>query len=275
MKPWLVLVTLFSLLVPASAQALPTLLIADQSGLRPIAIFEGDKFFAPSQDTERQALLGQAILKESPELPLFYNGQQATSFKLESFQPTPPRCSGSGYWLGQSLDPLLRPMLAFSPDFPGPRKYVGTYPTERFDSLAIELSRKAYQRQKVPAAQLKYLSVKRVEPFTLMNGARVMVSVESEIKSPGKECPEYQLLLLIEKVGRRYLSVLERLSHNTKACTRFQFLSTFATGSTVDKLALRGSNSEAAWYDIYQAQYLGGLKQVYHGGGHSCGGREN
>ncbi len=270
MNKWILLSGLCALLLGTPATALPTLMVANTDGLRPIALYEANKFLEPMQAPDKQVILGDLIRSQSPELPLFYNGQEATRFRIGGFEATSAQCKGAGVWSGQSNQPIDRPMLAFSPDFPGPRNYIGTYPTEKFDALAKQLSSKVYLNHKVSKEQLKQLQIRRIEPFTLLNGARVMVAVESEIQSKRRDCPEHHLLLLIEKVGRRYLTVLEKFSNNSKSCTRFQFLSTFATSSTVDKLALYGSNANAHWYDLYQAQYLGGLKPVFHGGGHSC-----
>ncbi|HEY9841999.1 MAG: hypothetical protein ACAI44_24625 [Candidatus Sericytochromatia bacterium] len=253
-----------------SAAAIPALLVTSPEGLRPIAIYEGNKFFQPAQNLREQELLGKDLLERSRDLPLFFNGEEKNAFALSEFRLTPPPCSGGGLWAGTTKHPLTRPLLSFTPDFPGPRRYIGSYPSSSFNKLADQMSRKVYQAHKVPAAKLAGLKIRHIDPFTLINGTRILVSVESDIFPVERSCPDYNLLMVFEKVGLRYKVVLERFRHNTRDCAGYRLLGSFASGPTIDKLVVQGSSPTASWYDIFQIQAFGGLKQVYHGGGHSC-----
>ncbi len=255
----------------AAAAAVPALLVSTPEGIRPVAIYDGGKFFAPSSNRERQELLGKDLIDRSRELPLFYNGENFTYFHLESFEATPARCSGAGLWRGRTDKSNMRPMLAFSQDFPGPRRYVGSLPATTFSSIATQMSKAGFQRKRVPASALAKFKVRRVEPFTLMNGTRVMVAVEADIFSPARSCPDYHQLLIIEKVGRRWQTQLEHFRHNTvNDCASYQLLGSFGTDNQIDSLAIQGSSLDARWYDLYQTKAFGGLTRIFHGGGHSC-----
>lgn len=253
------------------AQAVPAMLVTTPEGLRPVAIYDGGKFFAPSTNRERQEIWGKDLLAQSRELPLYYNGENINLFRLERFEATPARCSGAGLWHGRADKNLSRPLMAFTPGFPGPRRYVGSLPPATFNGISQSMSKAAFQRRRVPAAQLNKLKVRRVEPFTLMNGTRVMVAVESDIFSPARSCPDYHQLLIIEKVGRRWQTQLEHFRHNTgKDCASYRLLGSFGTDNQIDSLAIQGSSADARWYDFYQTKAFGGLTQIFHGGGHSC-----
>lgn len=271
----LLLAGLLSLSATGAAQAVPALLAATPDGLHPIAIYEGNSFFQPARDPAEQKLLGKDLLKRTTQLPLFFNGEQRSLFQLKAFQSMSKGCTGPGLWTGKPQDTLPRPMLAFSPDFPGPRHYVGSYPSSSFNAIANQLTRKIYQAHKVPAAQLASLKVRRIDPFTLLNGTRVLVSVESDIYPAERSCPEYSLLLIFEKVGRRYQPLLERFRHNTaNSCANYRLLGTFASSPTIDKIVIQGNGPDASWFDLFQlpSQVIptGSLKQIFHGGGYSC-----
>lgn len=270
MQRWLS-AALAALLIPAgSASAMPVMLVATPEGMRPIAIYEGGKFFAPSADRSHQDLLGKDLLGRSRDLTLYFNGEALNRFRLDSFAPTPARCSGSGLWPGSPEKKLARPMLAFTPDFPGPRRYVGSLPATSFASVAQQMSRKVYQSKRLSAAVLSKVKIRKTEAFTLMNGMRTFVAVESDVFSPARSCPDYSLLLILEQIGRRWQTQLQHFRHNTKDCANYRLVGTFGTGNSIDQLAIQGSSPDARWYDLYQAQPFGGLKQVFHGGGHSC-----
>ena len=129
--------------------------------------------------------------------------------------------------------------------------------------------------QRVPAASLASLKIRRIDPFTLLNGTRVLISVESDVFPAERSCPEYNLLLIFEKIGLRYQPLLERFRHNTpKSCASYRLLGSFASGPTIDKIVIQGASPGANWFDLFQlpAQVVpgGGLRQIFHGGGYSC-----
>ncbi|PKL75387.1 MAG: hypothetical protein CVV27_15635 [Candidatus Melainabacteria bacterium HGW-Melainabacteria-1] len=258
------------MLLAQPASAVPALLVATPEGLRPVAIIEGDKFFPPAREARLQQILGNDLLEAKRELPLFENGEERMMFQLERFQVSPPGCAGAGLWLGKPERPLDRPLLSFSPDFPGPRRYVGNLPVAAYTKLAQEMSLKVYRAKRLSEPLLNAVKVRKLEAFTLMNGTRNFVSVASDVFSPAKACPDYSLLLILEKIGRRWQTQLEHFRHNTKDCAQYSLVGSFGTGSKIDKLAVQGSSPTARWYDLYQAQSFGGLKKIFHGGGHSC-----
>lgn len=267
----LLLAALLSSSVAGAAGAVPVLLAAAPDGIHPIAMYEGDKFFQPARDPAEQKILGRQLLDKGPELPLFFNGEQQARYRLEDFESMSGNCLGAGRWLGKPERPLPRPLLAFTPDFPGPRHYVGSYPSSSFNATAQQLTRKVYQAHKVPAAALASLKIRRIDPFTLLNGTRVLIAVESDIFPAARSCPDYTLLLIFEKVGLRYQPLLERFRHNSsQSCASYHLLGSFASGPTIDKLVVQGVGPRAGWFDIFQLQGFGGLMQRFHGGGYSC-----
>lgn len=244
------------------------LYVASPQGLFPVARYlpQTQSFSAPSSDP----VVAKALLEDIRELPLYLNGEIQDYFRPQQFVEPSKQCSGYGAWRGSSEKRHKYPLLAFSSDFSGVRQYLGNYPTSQFNQVALQHSRQAYQRHGRKPDELKRLKAIRIQPFTLENGTRLLVAVESLIQTPGKSCPEFTLLLLLEKVGRRYVTRLERYRHNQKSCAGYRFVSSFATDNSIDNLLIQGQMEGASWYDIFQARKSGALEQVFHGGGHKC-----
>lgn len=254
------------------AAAEPLLLVGEGNSVRPIARYDATsgRFSAPPSDAAAQLPLGTALLERTPQLPLLLNGELRNYFHMQRFVPVASGCTGHGLWEGRLQQPTAGPGLGFTPDFPGPREYIGSYPTSRFASVAQSMTQASYRQHKVPAALLKHLRVQRVVPFVLYNGLRPFFAVESVVQQPGKDCPPYSQLLVVEQVGRRYVTRLDRFRHNSGSCAGYRLLSSFATGPRIDKLLVQGRGEGAAWYDILQINPTGNFVQVYHGGGHRC-----
>lgn len=267
---WRVVLTAGLLSAPAVAE--PLLLFGEGHSLRPIARYDqrSQRFSAPPALPVEQLPVGNALLERTPQVPLLLNGELRHYFQLQRFVPVAAGCTGHGVWEGPVQQPVLGPSLGFTPDFPGPREYIGSYPTHRFASVAHTMTQASYRQHKVPAALLPHLRVQRVVPFVLYNGTRPFFAVESAVQQPGKDCPPYSQLLVVEQVGRRYVTRLDRFRRNAGSCAGYRLVSSFATGPRIDKLVLQGRGEGAAWYDILQLPPSGGFVQVYHGGGHRC-----
>lgn len=245
-------------------------------GLEPVALVDPltQKLSSPSREYRTAQDFFQKSLPLSSELELFQNGEVKNLFTSGPYQFSQERCTGSGVFQGnfKHSDKSLMPLLAFSSAFPGPRKYPGAYPSQRFDQIARQLTLETYQKRGVKAAQLKQLRIRKILPFALDNGASIQFAVSSVIGSGASACPSHSLLLVVEKVGRRYVRRLEkyRADQGKGACFAYDFLSSFATGPSVDKILIQGSSRTARWYEILQRQNLGAYKTLYTGGGRSC-----
>ncbi|MGV3523416.1 MAG: hypothetical protein ACO1RX_04290 [Candidatus Sericytochromatia bacterium] len=263
--------SLSSLLAQAVA-AEPLLLFGEGQSLRPIARYDtrSDRFSAPPVSPAEQVPVGAALLEGTRQVPLLLNGELRHYFPLQRFVPVAPGCTGHGLWESPGQQPALSFGLGFTPDFPGPREYIGSYPTSRFAAVAQTMTQASYRQHKVPAALLAHLRVQRVVPFVLYNGTRPFFAVESAVQQPGKDCPPYSQLLVVEQVGRRYVTRLDRFRRNAGSCAGYRLISSFATGPRIDKLVLQGRGDGAAWYDILQLPPSGEFVQLYHGGGHRC-----
>lgn len=263
---------------PTSALDTPTALYVGypMEGLEPVALVDpvSQKLSPPSREYRTAQDYFQTSLPLGSELELFQNGEVKNLFTTGPYLFTLDRCAGSGIFQGRfkHTDKSLVPLLAFSAGFPGPRKYPGSYPSQRFDQIARKLTLETYQKHGVKPAQLKQLRIRKILPFALDNGTSIQFAVSSVIGSGASACPSHSLLLVVEKVGRRYVRRLEkyRADQGKGACFAYDFLSSFATGPSVDKILIQGSSRTARWYEILQKQNLGDYKTLYTGGGRSC-----
>lgn len=268
------------LALPALAQlnaVTPALYVGyPMEGLEPVALVDPqtEKLSPPSREFRAAQAFFQQSLPLSTELELFQNGEVKNLFTSGPYFFSQERCSGSGIFQGsfKHSDKSLVPLLAFSPGFPGPRKYPGAYPSHRFDQIARQLTLETYQKHGVKGAQLKQLRIRKILPFALDNGASIQFAVSSVIGTGASACPSHSLLLVVEKMGRRYVRRLEkyRSDKGKGACFAYDFLSSFATGPKVDKILIQGTSRTARWYEILQRQNQGAYKTLYTGGGRSC-----
>ncbi len=257
------------LFLTSAAQANPSLLISSPEGLRPIANYDikQKRFLAPSRQISQQEILGQDLLKTNPLWPLYAQGEIQNYFRWQQFQINTPPCVGSGFGQGSYERSLKQPLLGFSSEFPGVRRYIGSYPSQSFNDVAQRMSQSAYRKHGISTQQVKSLQMLKVQPFTLYNGSRVLIAAQSQLKAPGRDCPPYNLLLIFEKVGRRYQTRLERFRRNSDQCGGNRFISSLATDNQVDKIVLQAQAAGAQWYDIFELGQSS-FKSVFHGGGH-------
>lgn len=225
------------------------------------------KFTAPERSLSAQKSLDHSMQRESLELKMQLNGELRNYFQHGAFVPSDSQCVGAGRWTGRYRTLWKRPLIAFSQMFPGIRNYPGNYPTRAFNAQAQKMSREAYQRRKIASNQMRII---QTIPFTLLNGKRTFFVVSSEIAASGKEpgCGQHSLFLLIEKVGRRYLTRHERYQNNLKTCISHHFVSSFTTDNTIDQILLMSQSNQAQWFDILKYTSSSGFKQIYHGGGY-------
>lgn len=251
----------------SSAQALESLLVALPGEVRPIALWESEtgQFRSPPRTQAAQQLLGASLNKT--RFSVYDSGEERNQFNARRFQTTPAKCTGSGAWKGQYRTPLKQAHLAFTPGFPGVRSYVGSFPGKIFEKQALKLTLKAYRGHGVKS--LNQLKILKLQGFTLNNGLRKLFAVQSEIRGAGA-CPDHTLLLIGEKVGRSYRTVLERYRRNQNDCGRYFFLGSFATTMQVDKIAVMGQQDNARWYDLFHFPTGKPAQQIFHGGGHQC-----
>lgn len=254
----------------SAAQANPTLMITSSEGLRPIAHYDikQQRFLAPSREIAQQEILGQHLLKGNRLWPLYAQGEIQNYLRLQQFQTSSPPCVGSGYVQGTYERPHKQTLLGFSSDFPGARRYIGSYPSQSFNDAALRLSQAAYRKHGISTQQVNHVQMLNTQPFTLYNGSRLLVAAQSQIKASGQDCPPYNLLLIFEKVGRRYQTRLERFRRNEGQCGSNRFISSLATDKQVDKIVLQAQAAGARWYDIFELGQTG-FKSVFHGGGHA------
>ncbi len=252
------------------ALATPMVMVVNSDGLRPVALYDGKKFTAPSRDLTLQKKLGAKLLDQVRELPLYRNGEVQNYFRPNRFEPTPEGCTGSGLWQGGLERKIRRPLLTLSPDFKGSKRYMGNYPDTRLVSVADQFAQKAFRARGFSMAALKRFRVNKRIPFTLNNGTRYFVAVEAEIRhAKNRPCPEANVLLILEKVGRYYRQRLIKYRKNTEDCGTFRFISSFATHKTSNHILVQGLASGARWYDIFAVTQTG-FKPRFHGGGHVC-----
>lgn len=282
MRPWLLLCSLLLLgfqpqeHVPMDTSP-PALYVAyPLGGLEPVALFDSvrQQLVAPPQDRQESLSFFQKNLPLFTELELFLNGEVKNLLTTGPFREPAPSCKGSGMFAGRfrHTDRTLVPLIAFSKDFPGPRRYPGNYPASHLKTIALRLSRETYRRHHVPANQLKQLHIRRIVPFTMDNGASVQFAVSSTLGKGTSPCPNHSLLLVVEKLGRRYLRRVEKYhaDQNQKHCMAHDFISSFATDAVVDKILIQGISRQARWYEVLQRQPQGTYRSIYHGGGYSC-----
>lgn len=261
-----------------SAQNMPATLYVGypMEGLEPVVLVDpvSQKWSPPSREFRIAQDFFQRSLPLSSELELFQNGEVKNLFTSGPYQFSQERCTGSGLFQGhfKHSDKSLMPLLAFSYGFPGTRKYPGSYPSQRFDDIARKLTLETYHKRGVKSAQLKQMVIRKILPFALDNGTSIQFAVSSVVGTGASACPSHSLLLVVEKVGRRYVRRLEKYRSNQgkSACFAYDFVSSFATGPSVDKILLQGTSRTARWYEILQRQNQGAYKTLYTGGGRSC-----
>ncbi|PIQ23742.1 hypothetical protein COW36_20400 [bacterium (Candidatus Blackallbacteria) CG17_big_fil_post_rev_8_21_14_2_50_48_46] len=250
-------------------------------GLEPVALLElqSQKLKNPPENLRESLDYFQKNLPLGSDLELFLNGEVKNMFYTGPYQEPAPNCRSFGSFQGKfkHADKNLTPLLAFSAGFPGPRKFPGAYPSHHFDQQARKMTLEAYRRHGVKGALLNQIRIRRITPFLMENGASTQFAVSSVIGGGTNACPSHSLLLVIEKMGRRYLTRVEkyRADLNQGKCFAFDFISSFATGPVVDKLLLQGTSRTARWYEVLQRQNTGNYQTVFTGGGKNCLSKKN
>lgn len=245
-------------------------------GLEPVALYDPlrQRLVAPPQDLRQSLDYFHKNLPLSTELELFLNGEPKNLLITGPFREPAPACKGAGSFEGRfrHTDRALIPLIAFSAGFPGPRRYPGNYPSTRFEQTAMQLTLETYRRHRVPPALLKQVRIRRIVPFTMDNGASIHFAVSSTIGSEASACPAHSLLLVVEKLGRRYLRRIEkyRADQGKGSCMAYDFISSFATDAVVDKILIQGSSRRARWYEVLQRRPQGDYRSIYSGGGRAC-----
>jgi hypothetical protein len=263
----------------ARMPALPVLYVADPlDGLQPVAVFNPDthRLMDPLTLYPESVAHFQQYLPLASELQLYRNGEIKNRLFSGPFHGPEASCRGTGVFEGRFLHTAsaLGPLLAFSADFPGPRQYPGDYPVSHFQGVARQLVVESLRKRGVAAAHLHQLQIRQIIPFTLENGASIQFAVTAALVASPLACPAHSLLLVIEKVGRRYVRRLEKYQ-TAGVCQSYDFVSSFATGPLIDKILLRGRTPTARWYEVWQHQAFGGYQQVYRGGESRCHAKKN
>lgn len=253
---------------PPDAPAL--VLVGLPNALVPAAVYDSQsqKFQAPQGAIPSERGWSESLRQQSSDLKMLLNGELRNYFRRQDFRPYPTSCAGVGLWPGSYQRPWQRPLLAFSHTFPGPRNYAGNYPTVQFNAIARQWSQAAYRRHGI--THFEHLHLQAITPFTLLNGQRLYFAVSSEIAAPGSEpgCGSASLLLIVEKLGRRFVTRLERYRHDPKNCVSNHFVSSFATGPEINLMMLMGQSKTARWFDILRLNAAGKFDTRYHGGGY-------
>jgi hypothetical protein len=266
-------------ILPAQAQKnqpLSLYVAYPMEGLEPVVLVDPDTqaMQSPVRDFRDAQAYFQKSLPLGTDLELFQNGELKNLFTSGTYQFGKESCKSSGSFQGsfKHTDRSLVPLLAFAPGFPGPRKYPGAYPSHKFDKIASKLTYDAYKKHGLTPTQLKQIRIRKILPFTLDNGTSIQFAVSSILGSGATVCPSHSLLLVVEKIGRRYVARIEkyRADQGKGDCFAYDFLSSFATGPRVDKILLQGSSRTARWYEILQRQTMGAYRSIYTGGGRSC-----
>lgn len=251
------------------AHATPMLLVNEGEGLRPVALWVNDDFAPPPTQREAQDALGRDLLAAYREFPLFLNGEIQNYFYPELFQPAPAQCTSYGLWTGNIERSLTRPLLTMTPDFPGSKRYAGNYPDKALLAAVVPLAQKAFVSKGFQKKDLQRFRTRQSTAFTLVNGTRYFAAIEAEIRHPQNPCPEASALMVIEKVGRRYVQRLLNFRRNTTDCGTYRFVSSFATDNRTHHILIQGIANGARWYDIYAWQNER-FSQRFHGAGHNC-----
>jgi hypothetical protein len=243
-------------------------------GLEPAAFYDRvkNRFLAPPQTPEAIDGALSYFLQPDAEITGYIHGEARSRFRLKRHETTRCRSFGQihGTW-AYPASPLKNPQIGFSSAFPGPREYIGTYPTQAFNAPARQLTLKLYERMGVAKNELPRVQTKTLTPLSMLNGTSVLLAVQSELPSPPgahNACPNATAFQLIEKVGRRFVVRAEKfMPLKQEACRNYQLISSFGTDKTIDQLLLRGSDLQHHWYEVYKRNAKGAYVQVYKGGG--------
>lgn len=249
--------------------AAPLLLVHEGEGLRPVALWINEDFAAPPSQVELQKSMGSSLLSTQREFPLFLNGEIQNHFYPQGFQAKPEHCTSQGLWTGNIERSVTRPLLSMTSDFPGSKRYAGNYPDKSMLAAAVPLAQKAFLSKGFQKKDLQRFRTRQRTAFTLNNGTRYFVAIEAEITHPRNPCPEASALVIVEKVGRRYLQRLLNFRRNQADCGTYRFVSSFSTDTRTNHILVQGIANGARWYDIYAWQNDRFL-QRFHGAGHNC-----